>query len=87
MTMAAAVWRVRTWRESAREGESKGGRRGDVRVLSFGGAGREAVHGTEVGCALAMVGARSVHDHHEDILPNTRHARTSPTSGPIIGIF
>ena len=41
----------------------------------------------EVGRASAMVGARSVHDRHEDIPPNTQRVRTSLTSGPVIGIF
>ena len=57
--------------KSAREGESEGGRRGDARALGFGAAGHEVARGMEVGRASAMVGARSVHGRHEDILRNT----------------
>ena len=54
---------------------------------SVGGAGHEAARGAELGRALAMVGARSVHGCHGDNSSSTWRASLCPTWSPFFGIF
>ena len=82
--MVAMLWRVCVQRESAREGESEGGRRGDSRALGYGAAGREVARGTEVGHASAMVGRALVHGHHEVISSSTWRALLCSTWSPFL---